>query len=154
MHHEVGGARRASSVRVGLAILHGFALAVITFVAMKAGFAVYNMVGLRNQIAVQVLTAGIVCVVVFAVWGFVVHKLSRGRLSLADLKELGVAYVAALLWAPVLFVPVHYATQGYLTGFGNILSTWLFQVPFNLLALTVANGRLLEDAAGDTRSDS
>jgi len=141
-------------MRVGLAILHGFALAVITLVAMAAGFAVYNMVGLRNQIAVQVLTAGVACVVVFAAWGFVVHKLSRGRLSLADLKELGVAYVAALLWAPVLFVPVHYATQGYLTGFGNILSTWLFQVPFNLLALTVANGRLLEDAAGDTRSDS
>ena len=114
----------------------------------------FSATGLRNQIAVQVLTAGVVCVVVFAVWGFVVHKLSRGRLSLADLKELGVAYAAALLWAPVLFVPVHYITQGYLTGFGNILSTWLFQVPFNLLALTVANGRLLEDAAGDTRSDS
>lgn len=82
-------------MRVGRAILHGFALAVITFVAMAAGFAVYNMVGLRNQIAVQVLTAGIVCVVVFAAWGFVVHKLSRGRFSLADLKELGVAYAAA-----------------------------------------------------------
>lgn len=140
-------------MRIGRAILHGFALAVFTLVAMTAGFAVYSMVGLRNQIAVQVLTAGVVCVVGFAVWGFVVHRLSRGRLSIADLKELGVAYAAALLWAPVLFVPVHYITQGYLTGFGNILSTWLFQVPFNLLALMVANGRLLEDAAADTRSD-
>jgi len=140
-------------MRVGRAILHGFALAVVTLVAMMAGFAVYSMVGLRNQVAVQVLTAGVLCVVAFAVWGFVVHRLSRGRLSIADLKELGVAYVAALLWAPVLFVPVHYVTQGYLTSFGNILSTWLFQVPFNLLALMVANGRLLEDAAGDIRID-
>ena len=140
-------------MRVGRAILHGFILAGITLVAMTAGFAVYSVVGLRNQIAVQVLTAGVVCVVGFAVWGYAAHRLSRGRLSIANLKELGVAYAAALLWAPVLFVPVHYITQGYLTGFGNILSTWLFQVPFNLLALMVANGRLLEDAADDNRSD-
>ena len=140
-------------MRLGPAILHGFVLAVITLVAMAVGFAVYNLVGLRNQIAVQVLTAGIVCVVLFAVWGLVIHRLSHGRLSLGDFKELGVAYAAALLWTPVLFVPVHYVTQGYLTSFGNILATWLFQVPFNLLALMVANGRLLGDAAGDPRRD-
>ncbi|MEA3408950.1 MAG: hypothetical protein U9Q95_01225 [Candidatus Eisenbacteria bacterium] len=135
-------------MRLWPAILHGFALAVITIVAVAVGFAVYNLVGLRDQIAVQVLTAGIVCVVTFAVWGFAVHRLSHGRLSLVNLKELGVAYAAALLWTPVLFVPVHYVTQGYLTSFGNILATWLFQVPFNLLALMVANGRLMVAASG------
>ena len=140
-------------MRPGPAILHGFALSAVTIVAIAVGFAVYNLVGLRDQIAVQVLTAGTVCVVAFAVWGFVVHRLSRGRLSLADLKELGLAYAAALLWTPVLFVPVHYVTQGYLTSFGNILATWLFQVPFNLLALMVASGRLLGDAAGDPGRD-
>jgi len=149
VRHEAGGARRESAVRLGPAILHGFALAVITLVAMAAGFAVYRLVGLRNQIAVQVLTAGIVCVVAFAVWGFVIHRLSHGRLSLADLKELGVAYAAALLWTPVLFIPVHFVTQGYLTSFGNLLATWLFQVPFNLLALMVANGRLTVEADGE-----
>jgi hypothetical protein len=64
------------TVRLGPAILHGFAMAVVTLVAMIVGFAIYNLVGLRNQIAVQVLTAGVVCVVAFAVWGFVVHRLS------------------------------------------------------------------------------
>ena len=140
-------------MRLGRGILHGFAMAVITLVALMVGFAVYKLVGLRNQIAVQVLAAGIVCVVVFAVWGLVVHRLSRGKLSLTDLKELGVAYAAGFRWAPVLFVPAHFATQGYVTSFGNILETWMFQVPFNLLALMVANGRLLGDAAGDTRRD-
>ncbi|MCK4409131.1 MAG: hypothetical protein KAW67_03550 [Candidatus Eisenbacteria sp.] len=140
-------------MRLGRAVLHGFAMAVITIVAILVGFAVCSLVGLRNQIAVQVLTAGVVCVAAFAVWGFVVHRLSRGRFSLADLKELGVAYAAGLLWAPVLFVPAHFVTQGYLTGLGNILSTWVFQVPFSLLALMVANGRLLGDAAADTRRD-
>ncbi len=135
-------------MRLWPAILHGFALSVITIVAIAVGFAVYNLVGLRDQIAVQVLTAGLVCVVAFAVWGFAVHRLSHGRLSLVSLKELGVAYAAALLLTPVLSVLVHYVTQGYLTSFGNILATWLFQVPFNLLALMVANGRLTVDVDG------
>ena len=130
-------------------VLHGLALAVITIVAIAVGFAVYRSVGLEEQIAVQVLVGGVVCVAAFALWGFVTHRLSRGRLSIANLKELGLAYVAGFLWLPVLFVPLHLVTQGYLTSFGNILATWLFQLPFNLLALMVANGRLLEDAAGD-----
>ena len=141
---------RRSTLRFGRAVIHGLALAVITMVAMSVGFAVYKAVGLEEQVAVQVLAAGLVCVTAFALWGFVVHRLSRGRLSIVDLKELGLAYAAAFLWLPVLFVPLHFVTQGYLTSFGNILATWLFQLPFNLLALMVANGRLLEDAVGNS----
>ena len=140
-------------MKLGRAIIHGFALCVITIGAVAVGFAAYKMVGLRDQIAVQVLVAGIVCVGVFAVWGFFAHRVTGGDLSLADLKELGIAYGAAFLWTPVLFVPLHYTTQGYLTSFGNILAMWLFQVPLNLLALMVANGRLLGDAAGDAKRE-
>lgn len=136
-------------MKLARAIIHGFALAVITICAVVVGFVVYKMVGLKDQIAVQVLVAGLVCVGAFAVWGFLAHRVTSGQLSLGDLKELGIAYAAAFLWTPVLFIPLHYTTQGYLTSVGNVLSVWLFQVPFNLLALMVANGRLLQDAVGD-----
>ena len=132
-------------MRLGRAVIHGFVLAVITIGAIAVGFVVYRIIGLEEQIAVQVLVGGLVCVAAFAVWGYFAHKITDGELSLVDLKELGVAYAAAFIWMPVLFVPLHFTTQGYLTSFGNILSTWLFQLPFNLLALLVANGRLLTD---------
>ena len=135
-------------MRPGRAILHGFALAVITIVAIAIGFAVYKMVGLRNQIAVQVLVSGVVCVFAFALWGFAIDRVSDGKLSIGGMRELGVAYASAFVWLPVLFVPLHYVTQGYLTSFGNVLATWLFQLPFNLLALMVANGRLLATTDG------
>ena len=135
-------------MRLGLAVLHGFALAVITIVAIVTGFAVYMLVGLMNHIAVQVLVSGVVCVALFALWGFAIDRVSDGRLSLKDLRELGLSYAAGFLWLPVLFVPLHFVTQGYLTSFGNVLATWLFQLPFNLLALMVANGRLLGAAGG------
>jgi hypothetical protein len=128
-------------------ILHGLALSVITIFAILAGYAAYVALGLSEQVAIQVLVAGVLCVAAFALWSFVIHRLSCGKLSLRGLGELGLALVAALVWTPVLFVPLHLVTQGYLTSFGNILSTWLFQVPFNLLALVVANGRPVIEAA-------
>ncbi|MFH1690632.1 MAG: hypothetical protein ABIE42_10435 [Candidatus Eisenbacteria bacterium] len=141
-------------MRLGRAIIHGFTLAVITIGAVVVGFVVYKMVGLEDQIAVQVLVAGVVCVGAFAVWGFFAHSVTHGELSLGDLKELGVAYAAAFLWTPLLFIPLHFTTQGYMTSVGNVLSVWLFQLPFNLLALMVANGRLLQDAAGDSEDNA
>ena len=136
-------------MKLGRAIIHGLVLAFITIGAVTVGFAVYNAIGLREQIAVQVLAAGIVCVGAFALWGYVAHRCTGGKLSIANMKELGVAYAAAFIWLPIVFIPLHYTTQGYLTSFANILSTWMFQLPFNLLALMVANGRLLSDDNGN-----
>jgi hypothetical protein len=130
-------------VRFDRALIHGFVLAVATIGAIGVGFAVYKMIGLKNQIAVQVLIAGLVCVGAFAGWGWLAHRVTGGGLSLANLKELGIAYAAAFIWMPILFVPLHFTTQGYLTSLGNIFTVWLFQLPFNLLSLLVANGRLL-----------
>jgi hypothetical protein len=138
-------------MRPGPPILHGLALAVITLAAILVGYAAYTMVGLEEHVAVQVLAAGIACIGAFALWGFAADRLSAGRLTLASLKELGVAYAAAFAWLPLVFVPLHFVTQGYLTAPGNVLMTWVFQLPFNLLALMVANGRLIMDAT--ERSD-
>ena len=132
-------------MRTGRIVTHGIVLAAVTIGSISVGFAVYRLLGLFNQIAVQVLVAGVVCVAAFALWGLLSHRGSGGRLSIADLKELGTVYATALVWTPVLFVPLHYVTQGYLTSFGNILGIWLFQLPFGLLSLMVANGRLVLD---------
>ncbi len=130
-------------MRTARIIAHGLVLATVTVGSIAIGFAVYKLLGLLDQIAVQVLVAGVVCVVAFALWAFAADRLSGGRFSIVDLKELGITYASALAWTPLVFVPLHFVTQGYLTSFGNILSIWLFQLPFNLLALMVANGRLL-----------
>jgi hypothetical protein len=132
-------------VRAGPPILHGLALAVITVAAILVGYAVYRIVGLESQVAVQVLVAGVACVGAFALWGFAADRMSGGRLSLTSLRELGLAYAAAFIWLPLVLAPLHYVTQGYVTAPGNVLMVWVFQLPFNLLALMVANGRLIMD---------
>jgi hypothetical protein len=124
-------------------LLHGFLLAVVTVGSILVGYAVYRASGLRDQVATQVLVAGAVCAFSFALAAWIVHRLSSGRLALASLRELGITYGSAFLWSAIVFVPIHYVTQGYVTGMGNVLGVWIFQLPFGLLALMIANGRLL-----------
>jgi hypothetical protein len=63
-----------------------------------------------------------------------------GGLSLHGRAEWFWTYLLALLWTPLIFVPLHSVTQGYLTSFSNIIATWLFQLPTNALALLIAGG--------------
>jgi hypothetical protein len=134
---------KTEGMTAGRVLLHGFMLAVVTIGSILVGYAVYRASGLRDQVAIQVLVAGIVCAVVFALAGWVVHRASSGRLSLATLRELGITYGTAFLWSAAVFTPLHYITQGYITAPGNVLGIWLFQLPFGLLSLMIANGRLL-----------
>jgi hypothetical protein len=47
-------------------------------------------------------------------------------------------YALAFAWLPVLFVPLHFLTQGYLTGWGNLLALWGFAALANALAVLAA----------------
>lgn len=49
-----------------------------------------------------------------------------------------VPVAVALLCAPVVFIPMHYVTQGYLTAASNIVAIWIFQAPVNIVAAIVA----------------
>jgi hypothetical protein len=53
--------------------------------------------------------------------------------------EFAWAYSSSLLWNPVIFVPFHFLTQGYLTSVGNLVALLLFQLPVNLLAIISAH---------------
>jgi hypothetical protein len=124
-------------------MIHGFVLGGVTVFAILVGYAIYRASGMPEQVVIQVLAAGMVCVSFFAFISWVAHRVTGGRLALANLKEFGITYATAFLWSAALFALLHLVTQGYLTSVTNVLGIWLFQFPFTLLALLVANGRLL-----------
>lgn len=90
-----------------------------------------------NQVAVQVPVAAMVSIIGFVSWRFFTRRLSL--FAWLSGGELAWVYLAALLWTPLIFVPLHYVSQGYLTSIGNILGIWLFQVPVNILAILAAH---------------
>lgn len=122
--------------RIGL---HSLVLTLTDIVAILFGFWMYKLVLIQlpvNQIAVQAPVALVFCVLAFAVWSWLVRRLVN-RLALRDRDEYLWTYIAALLWSPAIFVPLHYVTQGYLTDIGNIIGLWVFQSLANIATLAL-----------------
>jgi len=116
-------------------ILHGFVLALANIVFILVGFGIYHLLRPANQLAVQASSAAILCIIAFLLWSLSIRRLSGGYLSLVDRGDFRWAFLLAMVWAVIIFVPLHYIGRGYLTSFANVLGTWLFQVPTNFLAL-------------------
>lgn len=124
-------------------ILHGLALAMINLAAILFGFAVYSVVRPANQIALQAPIAALASITTALAWAWVSNLIQQGRFSLAAAQPVGV-FLAALIWLPLIFLPLHLMTQGYLSSFGNIKAIWAFQVPVNALALLLIRGLLAQ----------
>ncbi|MFQ5637689.1 MAG: hypothetical protein ACE5IR_06800 [bacterium] len=121
-------------------LVHSFVLALINFGSILMGFAVYHLLRPVNQIAVQVPAAATCCIFLFVAWSLLIEDSSFKKWSLQGLPNFLWVYAASLVWAPVIFTPLHYMTQGYLTSSENIIAGWFFQVPVNLLAVLAVFG--------------
>ena len=120
-------------------LLHSLVLAIVNLGSIIVGFYIYYILKPANQLAVQVPFAMIFSIIVFLLWSVLVRRLPIEHLPLQGRNEFRCTFLFALVWSPVIFVPLHYITQGYLTSFGNILGCWRFQIPTNLLAILVVN---------------
>jgi hypothetical protein len=121
------------AVRVGL---HSFVLAVADIAGIGGGaIAAFRVLGVPNQVWLQLPIAVVVSVVSFSAWILLLQVPGLRRLQLVGPTELRACWVGALLWAPLVFVPLHYFTQGYLTSIGNLVALALYQLPVNALAV-------------------
>lgn len=135
------------------AILHGLVLCGINLLSVGIGFGVYRWLRPARQTAIEVPVAAVFSVGLFLLWiGLVRHPglpAARRRFALRSGKEHAGAFAASLLWQPALFVPIHYATQGYWTALSNLIALLAFQIPVNLLAVGIASAVSLRGDAGD-----
>ena len=129
-------------IRVGL---HSMVLVMADIAGIAGGaLAAFHILGVANQVALQLPIAVLLSVGCFWVWIFSFHVLRLRSLQLASSKDLGTCLVLSFLWAPVVFVPLHYFTQGYLTSIGNLVALAVYQLPVNGLALF--GSRLLQQS--------
>ena len=135
-------------------LLHGLVLLLVTFTGIYAGFIAYHLTEPTNQLLTQLPIAAVLSILLFVLWSLFARVLPFERLFLRGFPEFSWVFLASLLWNPAVLVPVHYLTQGYLTGPGNIIASMVFQVPVNIVALALAWGitqqRARADAGGAT----
>ena len=121
-----------SALRV---LLHGFLLFGGNLAGIVIGFAAWRLLGGGDQLAVQVPVALLGSLTLYLLGAGAADRVFRGLLSLRNPPEGWWAFGAALVWGPLVFVPLHFLTEGYVTSPANLVALALFQL--------VANGPVL-----------
>ena len=133
---NVGCIDEADSMKMIRVGLHSLVLVIADIAGIAGGaIAAFRILGVANQIVLQLPIAILISVGSFWGWMFLLRVFGLGNLQLVSSKELGNCLLFSVLWAPLVFVPLHYFTQGYLTSLGNLIAVALYQLPVNALAL-------------------
>ena len=125
-------------LRVGI---HGAVLAVGCLASILVGFGFYHLLRMNwsvNQLMIQVPVAVLSMILGFTAWYLVISRTSLQRFRLVGWGEFIAVYVVSLAITPLIFLPLHYLTQGYISSVDNLLSILYFQLPTNLIALLTA----------------
>lgn len=117
-------------------VINGLILTIINIGSILIGYYVYYVSNIKNQIAIQVTVACLASVVLFIIWKFICFELIR-KFDINKKSHYIYTFLTSLIWTPVIFIPLHFIAEGYITSIQNILGIWLFQVPTNILILKI-----------------
>lgn len=117
-------------------LINSLILTIVNLGTILAGFVVYYISKSGNQIAIQVISACLLSLILFMFWHYISHRYFK-RFEIESKLNLVAVYLFSLIWTPIIFTPIHYITQGYLTSWDNINGIWMFQVPTNALILLI-----------------
>jgi len=113
----------------------GFALAGINLMAIITAYGIYYYVRPANQMLFQATVAAVLSIVAFFTGCVLIQSLKHSGLLFQKGHEFLTVLLSAFLFVPIVFIPLHYFTQGYLTSFGNIAAIWESQLPTNIISV-------------------
>lgn len=118
-------------------IINSFVLTFFNIFSIIFSFGIYKMVFQSyDQKVVQLFISLTLTTLGILFWGVFSAKFLKKQF-IGRKYHLAWVYLLSFVWAPIIFVPIHYITQGYLTTGDNLLSIWLFQIPTNFLTLYI-----------------
>lgn len=119
-------------------ISHGLVLTVVNLASVVGGFIVYRIVRVGGQLAIQIPVAVTLSLGLFTCWVAIVKRGPIKDLWADDVSQRIGILACSLLWNPILFIPSHYWTQGYVSSPSNVTALMAFQIPVNASALLLA----------------
>ena len=118
-------------------LLSGSVLLFANLVGILVGFMAYCALRPVKQILIQLPIAVLLSVLLYLAWVLLRRSSGLQRLHLHSSGEYVLGFLASLALGPVIYVPLHYFTQGYLTSADNLVALFVFQVPVNAFAVAV-----------------
>lgn len=115
-------------------LIRGLSLLFANLVGIFSAHILCRVSGVGYQLGIQLPLAAVISVFLYLVWDFILQLFRIRRLYLQTRSEIFFAWLCALLWNPVVFIPLHFYTQQYLTSAANIAALAAFQIPVNAVA--------------------
>jgi len=129
-------------IRILRVCLHGVVLAVGCLASILVGFGCYHLLRTTwpvNQLLIQVPVAVLTLILGFTAWYMLISRTPRLQgFRLVGWMEFIAVYIVSLVFTPLIFLPLHYLTQGNISSLDNILSILYFQLPTNFITLLTA----------------
>jgi hypothetical protein len=145
----IKGWHNMKTLRLGT---HSLVLVVVDMIGIGVGaVAAYRMTGVPNQVRWQLPIAVILSIGFFVAWIHFLRAFDFQQMRPVEPGERWACCALSILWGPLVFVPLHYLTQGYLSDTGNLVAFALYQLPVNALALSVSVDRRNLRADGHTQ---
>lgn len=123
-------------------LIHATVLVIADLGGIVGGAGVaFLVLRTANQVWLQLPVAVVLTVAGFWIWLRALPVAGLRRLEPATMGERCGCWAVSIVLAPLLFVPIHYFTQGYLTDPGNLMALCFYQVPVNAVALAIGSAR-------------
>lgn len=122
-------------------VVHSLFLGLAAIVSVVSGFVVYAALRPADQVAVQAPVALLLIVTLYCLFDALLPRVRMASLQLRTLLEAVAALAGSLLVVLLVFYPLHYQTQGYVSAFSNITAAWMLQLPAGALALALVGRR-------------
>lgn len=138
------------TLRIGL---HSLVLAFGCLISILVGFGIYHLLRVNwpvDQLVIQVPIAVVALLLGYASWYQVISRPGLCHLRMASWGEIVAVYLLSLAITPLIFLPLHYLTQGYLSSIDNILAILYFQIPTHLIAILTAVSLLRQPELAST----
>jgi hypothetical protein len=138
------------TLRIGL---HSIVLALGCLISILVGFGIYYLLRVNwpvDQLIVQVPVAVVALLLGFASWYQLISRPTLCHLRMASWGEVIAVYLLSLAITPLIFLPLHYLTQGYLTSIDNVLALLYFQIPTHFIAILTAVSLLRQPELAST----
>jgi hypothetical protein len=120
-------------------IAHGFMLSLANLSSIILGFVICYIIKTLNQIMIQLPMAIILSCIIFSAYVYIYSKTKIGKNKYISTKSCFMIYIYSLACAPIIFIPAHFITQGYLTSIDNINNMWLFQAITNIIVIYISS---------------
>jgi hypothetical protein len=122
--------------------LHGVIVSIGSLASILVGFGFYYLLRTTwpvDQLLIQIPVALITLILGFTAWYLLISRIPRlQRFRLVGWGEFLAVYIVSLAITPLIFLPLHFLTQGYISSADNILSILYFQIPTNFITLLTA----------------